>query len=339
MIWDDHDVSDDWNSSQAWVEEMRQTAWWQERIVGAFMAYWLYQHLGNLAPPELAEERLFAEVQEDEDAGPRLRRFAAAADRTTTAARFAFHRDFGGSRLVVIDSRAARDLTPGQRAMVDPEEWRWIGEHTRGEYDHLVIASTLPVFMGEAIHDLEAWSEAVCAGRWGRLAARGAEQLRRLVDLEHWPAFSRSFADMVELTRDLATPGGDEPPGSITFIGGDVHTAYVAAVDMPDGAVSRVHQVVCSPFRNPLSRHERWVIRLLDTRPAAAVMRGLARAARVPDPAVRWRILSGPTFDNSIAVLQLDERRATVEIRCSGDFDDGGPLLHSIHRCDLTAPA
>jgi PhoD-like phosphatase len=166
MIWDDHDVSDDWNSSSAWVAKMRRTSWWQERIVGAFMAYWLYQHLGNLAPPELAEERLFAEVQEDTDAGPRLRRFAAAADRTTTSARFAFHRDFGRSRLVVVDSRAARVLTPGKREMVDDEEWQWIDEHTRGDFDHLVIASTLPVFMGDAIHHLEAWSEAVCAGRW-----------------------------------------------------------------------------------------------------------------------------------------------------------------------------
>jgi hypothetical protein len=337
MIWDDHDVSDDWNSSVSWVRKMRQTSWWQERIVGAFMAYWLYQHLGNLAPPELAEEPLYAGLLADTDGGPRLRRFATAADRTTTAARFAFHRDFGRSRLVVVDSRAARELTPGARSMVDDEEWQWIDEHTRGDYDHLIIASTLPVFMGDAIHHLEAWSEAVCEGRWGRLAGRGAEQLRLMVDLEHWPAFSCSFARMVDLTCELSAPGGSEPPATITFIGGDVHTAYVSAVEMPDGAVSRVHQVVCSPFRNPLSPRERWIIRALGTRPAVALMRRLARAAGVEDPVVRWEMLSGPTFDNSVAVLQLDERRATVEIRASGELDDGGPLLRSIHRRDLTA--
>ena len=32
MIFDDHEVSDDWNISQAWVEEMRSLAWWDERI-------------------------------------------------------------------------------------------------------------------------------------------------------------------------------------------------------------------------------------------------------------------------------------------------------------------
>ena len=58
MIFDDHDVNDDWNISDSWVEEMRRLPWWDERITGAFMAYWLYQHIGNLSPPELAEETL-----------------------------------------------------------------------------------------------------------------------------------------------------------------------------------------------------------------------------------------------------------------------------------------
>ena len=78
MIFDDHDVNDDWNISQSWVEEMRALPWWEARITGAFMSYWLYQHLGNLSPPELAEDELFHLVQGDSDAGPRLRSFAQA---------------------------------------------------------------------------------------------------------------------------------------------------------------------------------------------------------------------------------------------------------------------
>ena len=37
MIFDDHDVHDDWNASDAWVEEMRKTDWWDEHIVGGLM--------------------------------------------------------------------------------------------------------------------------------------------------------------------------------------------------------------------------------------------------------------------------------------------------------------
>ena len=112
MIFDDHDVNDDWNISDSWVEEMRRLSWWDDRITGAFMSYWLYQHLGNLSPPELAEETLLHDLSEDEDGGPRLRTLARQWDRESAASRWAYYRDFGRSRLVVIDSRAARPSMP-----------------------------------------------------------------------------------------------------------------------------------------------------------------------------------------------------------------------------------
>ena len=73
MIFDDHDVHDDWNISEAWVTEMHETTWWEARITGAFMAYWIYQHLGNLSPDELAADQFVQDMQADADSGPRLR--------------------------------------------------------------------------------------------------------------------------------------------------------------------------------------------------------------------------------------------------------------------------
>jgi PhoD-like phosphatase len=335
MIFDDHDVHDDWNISEAWVREMRATSWWDERITGAFMSYWLYQHIGNLSPPELAEERLFAEISGgDEDGGPRLREFARAVDREPAASMFAFFRDFGRSRLVVIDSRASRVLADGRRDMVDDEEWQWIAQHTRGAYDHLIIASTLPVFMAPGVDGLEAWNEAICSGAWGRLAARAGEKMRRALDLEHWPAFQRSFRTMVELLHELAE--GPDSPGTISFIGGDVHTAYVAEVDLGERQMSRVFQIVCSPFRNPLEPRERRVVKLFSTRGAGIVSRALARAAGVRRPDVSWKLVSPVTFDNSIAVLDLDERRAQLMIRRSAPENDEGWPLDQLYRRDLT---
>jgi hypothetical protein len=337
MIFDDHDVIDDWNSSESWIRAQRATDWWEARITGAFMSYWIYQHLGNLSPPELAGEALLAAVYEDEDAGPRLRRFARTSDRETTASRFAYHRDFGRSRLVVVDSRAARVLQDGARDMVDADEWQWIAEHARGAYDHLIVASTLPVFMLEAIHYLEAWNEAVCSGAWGRTAARAGERLRRALDLEHWPAFQRSFATMIELLHELAE--GPDAPGTISIIGGDVHTAYVAEVSLGSAQQSRVFQIVCSPFRNPLRPREQRVVRLLATHAATVACRALARSAGIRRPDVAWRIVTPVTFDNSVAALELDERRATVTIRRSAPDAEDGPPLEVIHEHELTPPA
>ena len=334
MIFDDHDVHDDWNISDSWVREMRATSWWQARIEGAFMSYWLYQHIGNLAPPELAAEPLLAELAAAGDGGAQLREFARAVDREPAASRFAFHRDFGRSRLVVIDSRAARVLTDGRRDMVDGDEWQWIADHARGAFDHLILASTLPVFMTPGTDGLEAWSEAVCSGAWGRLPVRAAEKLRRALDLEHWPAFQRSFTTMIELLHELAE--GPDAPGTISFIGGDVHTAYVAEIDLGPRQVSRVLQIVCSPFRNPLKPHERRVIKLMGTRFAGVAARALARSAGVKAPDVSWQLTSPLTFDNSIAVLQLDERSAHLTIRRSAsETADGWPLESLLER-DLT---
>ena len=50
MIFDDHDIRDDWNTSSPWRRQMQATGWWQERITSGLLTYWLYQHLGNLSP-------------------------------------------------------------------------------------------------------------------------------------------------------------------------------------------------------------------------------------------------------------------------------------------------
>ena len=324
MIFDDHDVRDDWNISESWVAEMRSLPWWDARITGAFMAYWLYQHIGNLSPPELAEEVLLREVREAEDAGPRLRAAARGWDREPASSRWAYYRDFGRSRLLVIDSRSARVLADGRREMIDDEEWDWIAEHARGSFDHLIVATTLPAFAPHGIHHLESWNEAVCDGCWGSFAGQIAERLRRAVDLEHWAAFQRSFERLVDLLRAVSGGRGGDTPATITILSGDVHTTYIAEIDLgSEAGPSRVHQVVCSPFRNPLKPRERRVVRATGSRIAAAVFATLARACRVPAPTAKWRIRSSRSFDNSIGELWLDERSANITLFRSAQDADG----------------
>jgi hypothetical protein len=336
MIFDDHDVIDDWNISWEWLRDARSHAWWDARITGAFMSYWVYQHIGNLTAEELADEPMYQiAVEKDGDVGPELEAFARRADHEFAATRWASLRDFGRTRVLVVDSRAARVLEQGRRQLVDDEEWAWIVERSRADVDHLLIASTLPVFMSPGVHHLEAWSEAVCDGVWGRPAAWVGEHIRRALDLEHWPAFHTSFVRMIDLLRDVATGGGGErrPPASVSVIGGDVHNAYVAEVSLGrhDPARSRVHQIVCSPFRNPLSPSQRWVVKLTKTPPVVACLRTAAHLAGVRMPAVRWRFSTEPTYENSIGIVELDGRRAEVTIFRAEQGDPAGALqpLHS----------
>ena len=52
--------------------------------------------------------------------------------------------------------------------MVDDDECAWIEEQATGDFDHLLLATSLPFALAPAIHDLEDWNEAVAAGAWGR---------------------------------------------------------------------------------------------------------------------------------------------------------------------------
>ncbi len=330
MIFDDHDLHDDWNTSEAWAKEMRARPWWEERIIGAFMSYWIYQHLGNLSPGELAADNLLGQVTAADDGTEALRAFALKSSHETDGSQWSYRRRLGTSRLVVIDSRAGRVLKDGQRSMLDAREWEWLERQLTGGVDHLLLATSVPLLLAPGLHYLEAWNEAVCAGAWGQRFASIGEQLRQRLDLEHWAAFESSFTRLVELIRAVAAGELGSPPASIGLLSGDVHHAYLAETTFGkrSGVQSIVYQAVCSPFRHPLALHERLAVRAAMSRPAIAITHTLARAAGVNNPGVRWR-LSPPTFDNQVATLALAGRHAHLTIeRTRGDWRN--PILETV---------
>ncbi|HWE09826.1 MAG TPA: alkaline phosphatase D family protein [Solirubrobacteraceae bacterium] len=315
MIFDDHEVIDDWNTSLSWKRELARQPWWPDRIAGAFMSYWLYQHLGNLSPAELREDRLLGEVCAAEDAGPLLREFGLQSDATTAGTRWSYRRRLGASQLVVIDSRAGRLLSDERREMVDDEEWRWIDEHLHGDLDHLLIVTSLPYLLPRAIHDLEAWNEAVCAGAWGARAARWGERLRRAVDLEHWAAFRSSFDRLAGVLRQVAAGERGRPPASIVLLSGDVHYAYLAEAHLPGRpSQTRIYQAVCSPFRHGLGPPMELANRLSFHRVMEWGGELLRRLARLPKPSISWQMRHGPFFENEVATLELHGRQALVRL-------------------------
>jgi hypothetical protein len=202
--------------------------------------------------------------------------------------------------------------------MVDEDEWRWIEEHARGGCTHLLIGTSLPLLLAPGMHYLEAWNEALCDGAWGPVGAHYGEKLRHGLDLEQWAAFGESLKRMMGIVRAVGTGERGEPPASIVALSGDVHHAYLAELAFPAGTGMRstAWQATCSPFRNPLDGKERTVMRFMASAPARVIMRGLARLARlagVEDPSVRWRYAHDePWFDNQVATLELDDRRARV---------------------------
>jgi len=332
MIWDDHDVHDDWNISHDWVVEAQQQPWWDERIAGASMSYWIYQHVGNLAPAHLTDDEMYARVREADDAAPLLHELALRNDRETEGTRWSYCRDNGGVRLIVLDSRAGRVLDPGNRSMVDDEEWEWFVDHVTGDYEHLLIASSLPFLLPGGEHGLEAWNEAVAEGAWGKLGSKFGEKVRRTLDLEHWAAFRRSFERMSILLEELASGKRGKPPSTIVMLSGDVHHAYLAEVAFRKsvGAQSAVYQATCSPFRNGLDANERRMVKFASGRIGQAVGSLLCRSAGVPPARIRWRIDDGPWFDNQVASLDLDGPVAHFRLEKTHPDDWREATLHEV---------
>ncbi|MCH0539012.1 alkaline phosphatase family protein [Streptomyces sp. MUM 203J] len=319
MIFDDHDVIDDWNTSAAWAADLRATPWWRERLVSGLMAYWVYQHLGNLSPGELATDPLYGEVRAAPDGTEALRRFAAGAGEDPSRARWSYRRDFGRTRLVMVDGRAGRVLDEEKRSVLDGGHARWVREQVladRGGVDHLLVGSALPWLLPPLVHDAEQWNAALCRGGRGERWARAGEVLRRASDLEHWAAFPASFEWLTGLLAEAAAePGG---PATVAVLSGDVHHSYVAEPERPGTGGGRVMQLTCSPVHQWIPYALQLGFRFGWSRAGRALGRALTRHGRTGPSGVAWRRTGGPWFGNQLMTLALHGRRARLLLEQAG---------------------
>jgi hypothetical protein len=132
MVWDDHDMHDDWNISERWFDGVRGAS----------------------------------------DAGPLLCEFARRAEHEVEGTRWSYRRDWGPVRLVMVNSRAGRVLGDTRhrhhehkRAMIDDHEWEWLEQQCTGDVEHLPIGSSLPILV---MHRMARLLEDVAAGRRGQ---------------------------------------------------------------------------------------------------------------------------------------------------------------------------
>ncbi len=334
MIFDDHDMIDDWNISEAWVEEIRQEPWWEEHIVGGLVSYWIYQHLGNLSPEQIDAEGILGDLIASDDAGGILRRWALKSEEFTPVPGgypFSYGRHLGGGvHLVVMDSRNGRVLTPGARSMLDEHEWGFVADECREPCRHLIIATSLPMFVPGGLHGIQQWNEAVCDGAWGRPFVWLGEKLRRGLDMEDWAAFDASFRLMEDLIADIAT--GPEAPDTVSILGGDIHFSYAAELELRNGAslTSGVHQLVCSPMRNILGKKERRVLDFAASRSGRWLAEHLQRWVKRPPSRFSWELEDDPLFANTMGSLRFDGKVATVHLERAGHSEAGVEQLELV---------
>ena len=175
MIFDDHDIRDDWNTSWSWRQDMESTPWWHDRIVGGLASYWVYQHLGNLEPrrpgrgrPLAADLSLRRAGRAGHHGGPRRPRRSTptgsptatgGASPATSAPRRGWWSSTRGPRGV---------LKPKERSILDPAEMEWFDDQMRGGFDHVIVGTSLPFLLAPGLHHVEAFGDGLAAGAWGK---------------------------------------------------------------------------------------------------------------------------------------------------------------------------
>lgn len=259
MIFDDHEIANDWNLTGSWIEQMKRSPGWTQAVVDGLIAYWMYQGWGNPPPPGRPDGRwtiLDKAALNGTDALSELRTWFQGR---LAFGRAAYYYEIEVSPpVLVLDTRNDRSfVAPKQRGpnkvtvhadyadeILSDEQWRWL----RSRIDRsgpLIIASGVPLL------------QLTCADVWllrgtrsGIPFVRGLEEqsqdnadifefYRREIGTDQWTAFPKSFAKLVRELFDR---------GPFVFLGGDVHYSYgmYGRASFPD---------LCKMGRNPLILH------------------------------------------------------------------------------------
>ena len=338
MIFDDHEMIDDWNTSAAWRRKIAAEPWWPGRISGGLVSYWVYQHLGNLSPQELDENKTWQAIQglpsDSDDAEPVLREMAEQAVAEPTSIRWSYVRHWGSARLLMVDSRAGRVLDERNRQMLDDDEFDWVDAAMQRAaeegVEHLIVGTSLPWLLPHAIHQIERWNETLNVRHLGRLRGRLAEQIRQAADLEHWAAFGHSFERLGRSLTAVARGDHGRAPATALVLSGDVHHAYAAELVRPGDLAARVHQLTVSPLHNQAPHPIRVGFRIGWSRWARKLTTGLSRLAKVEPTEVEWEKQAGPFFGNQIGELVLDGREARFVLYLTERKDGGRDRLQQV---------
>lgn len=226
MIFDDHDVTDDWNLTRGW-EEAAYSHPFSRRIIGnALMGYWLCQGWGNA--PERFPKRLKAfypefDLQEHDEMITALLEFEHWHYSLPTQ-----------PKMVVLDTRTQRWWSESSGAkpsgLMDWEVLSDLQTELMGE-PAVIMVSPAPIFGMKLIETVQ------------RVFTFFGHALT--VDAENWMAHKGSANVILNIFRHRKTPQ------NFVILSGDVHFSFAYDVKLrfrknsPD-----IWQITCSGFKN-----------------------------------------------------------------------------------------
>lgn len=229
MVFDDHEIADDWNFNNNWVEIIHtdKDPWqyWPKTIADGLAAYWIYQGWGNLAPSKWSNDPrtkiLLDARSKGIDALVELRKLILK-QAVKPPSKLDWHYELPISPLfMVLDLRTKRILDPKDDArsqIMDPGQFRWLQERLeRTSQPAAFVVSSVPFLLTELMMIGQELTT-----KWD------LEKMRRDWDIEHWPADMSwvKFRDILQHLTNRRRKDPNFPLKTIVALSGDVHFSY-----------------------------------------------------------------------------------------------------------------
>lgn len=298
MIFDDHDVTDDWNLTHGW-EEAAYNHPFSRRILGnAIIGYWLCQGWGN-KPDAFPKE--WSDRLEDSDT------LCTDTLRDQLVTEFIEYENWGYSlptspKMVVLDTRTQRWWS--ESSAVKPSglmDWEALSELQQelvGE-PSVILVSPAPIFGMKLIETVQ------------RVFTFFGQALT--VDAENWMAHKGSANVILNIFRHRKTPQ------NFVILSGDVHYSFAYDIKIrfrknsPD-----IWQITCSGFKNEFphrllttfDRLNRWLYGSKSPLNFLTKRRRMKITARIPEGYPDQRVFNA----NALGKVVLDSEGRPEEI-------------------------
>lgn len=229
MIFDDHDVTDDWNLTADWEQHVYGNRVTKHIIRDALVSYTVFQGWGNCpdqAQP-LIEQVKQLSTQHD---------FASEALTEAIFDHNHWHYEVDTSpAIVVLDTRTHRwrseSSIKNPSGLMDWERLEHLEQELFKPQKSILVVSPAPVFGVKAIEVMQSGCEMI-----------GQELL---VDVENWMAHKGSAKKLMNMLRH------DSAPDEVIILSGDVHYSFCFSAQRRFSSdTDKIWQLTCSGFKN-----------------------------------------------------------------------------------------